>query len=121
VLASSAETVEYSFDVRSLLHRYNSELVLFVDPDKEGLVLVVEDASAVGPVSVQADGFKESISFFEQEVVINQLLSLSFCQIIQRIVGALEVTVHMGEGLTYFLFNFLPLVICNARSKGVVS
>ena len=37
-------------DVGSVLHRYDSELVFFVDPDKESLVVVVEDAAGFGPV-----------------------------------------------------------------------
>ena len=50
-----------------------SQLVLFVDPDKEGLFIVVEDASSFGPVSVETNCFKEAISLFEKEVVGNEL------------------------------------------------
>jgi hypothetical protein len=44
------------------LHRDDTELVLFVDPDEESLLLVVEDTSAVGPVVVEANSLKETIS-----------------------------------------------------------
>jgi hypothetical protein len=48
----AAESLEDCADVGAWLHRDNSELILLVDPDQEGLVLVVENASAVGPVTV---------------------------------------------------------------------
>jgi hypothetical protein len=51
-------------------------LIFLVDPDEESLILVVEDTSAVGPVSIQTYSLKESVSFLEEEVVVNELLSL---------------------------------------------
>jgi hypothetical protein len=56
---------ENSTNVGSLLHGNDSELILFVDPDEETLLVVVEDASAFWPVSVQATGLKESVTLFE--------------------------------------------------------
>jgi hypothetical protein len=44
------------------LHGDDSELVLLVDPDEEGLGVVVEDASAAWPVTVEVAGLKESIA-----------------------------------------------------------
>ena len=51
--SSSLQSAENSLDISSWLHRDNSELVLLVDPDEEGLGGVVEDASARWPISVQ--------------------------------------------------------------------
>ena len=48
-------------------------MVFFVDPDKESLVVVVEDASSSWPVSVEATCFEESVAFFEEEVVLDEL------------------------------------------------
>jgi len=45
-------------------------LVLLVDPHHEGLLVVVEDAPAFRPVLVKATGFKETVSFLEEEVVL---------------------------------------------------
>jgi len=58
------------------LHRNDSKLVLFVDPDEEGLLVVVENTTTFRPFAVEATGFEESISFFEKEVISNQLLLL---------------------------------------------
>ena len=67
--SSNCESAENSTDIGTLLHRNNAELVLFVDPDKEGLLVVVEDASALWPVAVETTGFEESVSLLEEEVV----------------------------------------------------
>ena len=53
VLGSSAESLENSSDVRTWLHRDDSELILFINPDKEGLGVVVENTSSRWPVSVE--------------------------------------------------------------------
>jgi hypothetical protein len=52
VRAGLAEASEDSSDVSSILHRDNAKLVFFVAPDKEGLLLVVENSSALGPAAV---------------------------------------------------------------------
>jgi hypothetical protein len=50
------------------LHRDNAELILFVNPDEEGLFLVVEDTATVWPVTVKTDGLEETISLPEKFV-----------------------------------------------------
>ena len=62
VLNSSAESVEDFDDTSILLHGDDSELILLVDPDQEGLVVVVEDTSAGWPVSVEVACLEESVS-----------------------------------------------------------
>ena len=46
VLNSSAESVEDFDDTSVLLHGDDSELILLVNPDQEGLVVVVKDTSS---------------------------------------------------------------------------
>lgn len=58
----AAESLEHCTNVSAWLHRNDAKLVLLVDPDKECLVVVVEDASAVGPVTIEVAGLKEAIS-----------------------------------------------------------
>jgi hypothetical protein len=57
VFAGSAKSVKDCLDVSAWLHGNYSQLILFVDPDQESLVIVVENASAVRPVSIKADCF----------------------------------------------------------------
>ena len=73
---SLGESGEDSTNIGTLLHGNDSELVFLIDPDKEGLLVVVEDASAFGPVSVEVAGIEEPIAFFEEEVIVNKLLLL---------------------------------------------
>jgi hypothetical protein len=60
---TAGKAVKDGVEVSTLLHRNNTELILFVNPDEEGLFLVVEDTTAVGPVAVEVAGFEESVSF----------------------------------------------------------
>ena len=46
--------------VTASLHRYDSKMIFFVDPDKKVGVIVVENTSTVGPVSSHAGGEEES-------------------------------------------------------------
>jgi len=77
-LSSSAESVENCMDICSRLHRDDTKLVLFIDPNKECLGIVVEDTSAGWPVAVQSASLKESVSFFEKEVVSDKLFLVFF-------------------------------------------
>ena len=60
---SSLQSAENFLDISTVLHRNDSKLILFVDPDEESLVVVVEDTSARWPVSVQVSCCQESVSF----------------------------------------------------------
>ena len=58
-------------NIGSWLHRDDSELIFFVDPDEESLFIVVEDASSFGPVSVEATCIQKPVAFFKEEVISN--------------------------------------------------
>ena len=60
--SSSAQSVKDGVQISTLLHGNNSELIFFVNPHKEGLLIIVEDTSAMGPVSIQVACLKETIS-----------------------------------------------------------
>lgn len=66
---SPAKPLKDLRNIRTWLHRNNSQLILLVDPDQEGLIVVMKDASAIRPVIVEVAGFEEAITFFEEEVV----------------------------------------------------
>ena len=74
----NSESAEHSSDISSLLHRDDSELILFVDPNKESLFFVMENTSACWPVSIETTGLEESVSFLEEEVIGDQLSLLLF-------------------------------------------
>ena len=58
----TAETLEDSADVSTLLHGDDTELILLINPDEEGLGVIVEDTSALGPVAVKTAGIEEAIT-----------------------------------------------------------
>ena len=60
--SGTAEALEDGTDVGTLLHGDDTELILLINPDEEGLGVVVEDTSALGPVAVETAGIKEAIS-----------------------------------------------------------
>merc|ERR1712038_1540765 len=74
-LDTSCKSLKDTLDISTLLHGDNSELILLIDPDKEGLGIIVEDTSALRPVSLHTSNSKVSVSRDEEEVVINKLLS----------------------------------------------
>jgi hypothetical protein len=68
---SSAKSIENFLNGCTWLHGNNSKLIFLIDPDQESLVIIMENTSSLRPVSVKVACFKESISFFEKEMVIN--------------------------------------------------
>ena len=77
VCGGYGESGENGTNISSRLHRDDSELIFLIYPDQESLVVVVEDSTTLRPVSVQTASLKESVSFLEQEVIIDQLFTVS--------------------------------------------
>merc|ERR1711972_501951 len=70
-LDTLGQSAEHFPDISTLLHRDNTELVLLVDPDKEGLLGVVEDTTSLRPVTLHTGNSKVSVARDEEEVVVN--------------------------------------------------
>jgi len=95
--SSIGESGEYSENISSLLHRDNSQLILFINPNEESLLIVMEDTSSFRPVSIQTTCTEESISLFEEEVVIDQLGLIFFRHCLKGVVLASKFTSEFGE------------------------
>jgi hypothetical protein len=65
VSASSGKTIKYSLKVCAILHGNDSKLIFLIDPYKESLILIVENTSSVGPISIESYSFEESVSLFK--------------------------------------------------------
>ena len=96
-------------------------MVFFVDPDKERLVVVVEDASSIRPVPVEAASFEESVALFEEEVVFDELFLVLWGHRSKRIIFSLKLSSEFCTGLNNFLFNSFSLVFSDAWSKWEIS
>ena len=60
----------------TIFHGNDTELILLVDPDQEGLGSIVVDATTLGPVTLHAGGDQVLVAGDEEEMVINKLLAI---------------------------------------------
>lgn len=87
--------------ISSVLHADDAQVVAFVDPQQESLVLVVEDTAAQRPVFVVARGSLHGISSAEEEMVRDQPLSLLIGHARMQEKLALKLTLQLGKDLPY--------------------
>jgi len=95
-----AEASEDTLDITTLLHGDNAEMILLVDPDQEGLGVVVPDATTVGPVAGHAGaGEERRHGLVEEEVIVDQLILLGVGHLGKGEVLTLELTLEAGKGI----------------------
>ena len=70
------KSLEDLTDVGALLHGDDTELVLFIDPDEERLVVVVEDTTSLGPFTLETTALKIFVATFKKEVISNQRITI---------------------------------------------
>lgn len=115
----AAKAVEYGGDVSAWLHGDNAQLVLFVDPDEEGLGIVVEDTTATGPVTVQVASLKEAVALLEQEVIVNQLLLRLLVHAVEWVKSTLKVIFEVIARLSNFRHYLKSLLFAYTGTKRV--
>jgi hypothetical protein len=118
VSGGAGKAVEHGVDIGTLLHGDDTELILFVNPDKESLVFVVEDTTALGPVTVETASLEETISLLEKEMVSNELFLIFLGHAVKGVESTCEV---IGEGLASLgnlLHDFHTLFVSDTRAKG---
>ena len=84
-LDTASKTLKDGQDVTAVLHGDDTELILLIDPDEEGLGIVVEDTTTLGPVTLHTGNLQVGISGHEQEVIVDELLA--------------DLLVHAGQGV----------------------
>ena len=62
VSCGAGKSVEDSVEIGTWLHGDDTELIFLINPDEEGLGIIVEDASALGPLAVEIASLQESVS-----------------------------------------------------------
>merc|ERR1719210_778292 len=110
-LDATGETLEDTLDVSALLHGDDSHLILLVDPDQEGLGVLVEDSTALGPVTLHTSNGKVAISGDEEEVIVDELLTDGLLHAGERVVLAGEVVSELGESAIHELLNVDTLLL----------
>lgn len=81
-------------------------MILLVDPNEESLGIVVVNTSALWPVPIQSTGFEEPVSFLKKEVISDELLSIIFRHLIERVILSLELSVEFFKSLGYLVSDF---------------
>merc|ERR1719391_1809272 len=97
--------------ISSLLHGDDAELILLVDPDKEGLLPVVEDSTTLGPVTLHASHLQVPVARDKEEVVVDQLLADLLVHASQRVVVSSKIRWEVFDGIDHQLLNSDTLVL----------
>jgi len=116
-LDATGKTFKDTLDVTTLLHGDDTELILLVDPDQEGLVSVVEDTTALGPVALHTSDLQVGVTRHEEEMVIDELLADLLVHAGQGVVGTSQVTRQFGEGVLHESLNIDTLLLGDAGGK----
>jgi len=116
-LDATCQSSEDALDVTTLLHGDDAELILLIDPDKEGLGVVVEDATALGPVALHTGNLQVGVTRHEEEMVIDQLLADLLVHASQSVVVASQITFELGEGTLHQVLNTNTLLLGDARGQ----
>merc|ERR1719184_530668 len=103
--------------ISSLLHGDDTELILLVDPDEEGLLPVVEDATTLRPVTLHAGHLQVPVSGDKEEVVVNQLLADLLIHASQGVVVSGKVRGEVLDGIDHQLLNSNSLVPGDSRGQ----
>jgi hypothetical protein len=91
-LDAAGKALKDSKDITAVLHGDDAKLILLIDPDKEGLGIIVEDATALGPVTLHASHLQVRVPGHEEEVVIHKLLADLLIHASERIVLSSKIT-----------------------------
>merc|ERR1740128_1180452 len=116
-LDSLSQSFKDTLDITTILHRNDSELVFFIDPDKEGLLVIVENATTLRPVSFHASNLQISVTRDKEEMIINKLLSNLFIHTSQRIIVSSKIGWEVLNSALHELFNSNTLFLGDSRRK----
>merc|ERR1719391_1438810 len=116
-LDTSCQSVKHLLDISALLHGDNPQLVLFVDPGQEGLVLVVENSTTFRPVPLHASNLEVWITRHKEEMIINQLLSDLLAHSSEREVRSGEVSFEVCKCLLHQVLNINSLLLGDSGRK----
>jgi len=110
-LDATGQPLEDTLDITALLHGDDTSLILLIDPDQEGLSLVVEDATALGPVTLHTSNLQVGVTRHEEEVVIDKLLADLLVHASKWVVGTSQVTLKPLQGSGDQLLNTNTLLL----------
>ena len=77
------------------------------------------NSSTLRPVSVESSCIQESVAFFEEEVVGDQLVLLRLCHGAERIERTSELSLELAASLNNFLLNLVSLLSRDSWTKRI--
>jgi len=92
-------------------------LILLIDPDQEGLGLVVENSTTLRPVALHAGGNQVLVTGHEEEMVVDKLLADFLIHAFKGVVSSSEVTGQLLEGLLHQVLDLNALFLGDARGQ----
>merc|ERR1711963_659256 len=107
----------FTLDITALLHGNDTELILLVDPDKESFVLVVENTTAFGPVTLHTCDLQVGITRHEEEMVVDELLTDALFHTGQRVVVTSQISIQLGESILHESLNIDTLLLGDSGGK----
>jgi len=116
-LDSSCKSLKDTLDITSLLHGDNSELILFINPNEEGLGIIVEDTTSLRPISFHTSNSKISITRNKQEMIINKLLSDLLIHSSKRVVFSSKITREGRCSTLHEALNSKTLILSDSRRQ----
>jgi hypothetical protein len=114
---TAGKALKDSLDITTLLHGDNTELILLIDPEKEGLGGIVEDSTAFGPVTLHTGNSEVGISGDEEEMIINKLLTDSLIHSSEGIVGSGKISFKSGQSNLHEVLNTNTLFLGDSGGK----
>jgi len=116
-LDTPGEAFENTLDITALLHGNDTELILLVDPDKESFVLVVENTTALGPVTLHTSDLQVGVTRHEEEVVVDELLADGLIHTGQGVVVTSQISFQLGKSVLHEGLNIDTLLLGDAGGK----
>ena len=101
----------------TVLHGDDTKLILFIDPDQESLCIIVVDTATLGPVTLHASGDQVLVSRHEQEVIVDQLLTVGLGHAEQWVVSSGEICLELLEGALHQVLDVQALGASDTGGK----
>ena len=101
----------------TFFHWDDSELIFFIDPDKETFGFVMEDTSTLRPISFHTSRNQILITRYKQEMIINQLLAISFFHTQKWEVLASQIIRQLFESILHEILNLQSLFFGDSRRQ----
>jgi len=114
---TAGKTLKDSLDITTLLHGDDTELILLIDPQKEGLGGIVEDSTALGPVTLHTGNGEVGISGNEEEMIINKLLTNFLIHASEGIVFSSKISGKSGKSNLHEVLNSNTLFLGDSGGK----